>query len=210
MSDLDRYLLHTEVPEVISRRHWVSLTRVTLIFLGALSFSLFVLTFLSRAAVFESIGVLGVLASAAWYAWMVGDWYVERFVITDKRVLLITGLLTKRVAIMPLSKVTDLTFERSLMGRLLGYGMFVMESAGQHQALSRIGYLPSPDALYHQVSMLLFGPDTVRPQDRSSARGADYRAPGRDSGSGSRPPAGLAPPRHPAMSDQSTKPIPRL
>jgi hypothetical protein len=66
------------------------------------------------------------------------------------------------VAIMPLSKVTDMTYERTLFGRILGYGVFVMESAGQDQALSRIGYLPSPDVLYHDVSALLFGPKLMR------------------------------------------------
>jgi hypothetical protein len=35
-----------------------------------------------------------------------------------------------------------------------------MESAGQNQALSRIDFLPEPDALYRDVSTLLFGPRT--------------------------------------------------
>ena len=46
---------------------------------------------------------------------------------------------------MPLSKVTDLTFQRSLRGRLLGCGTFIVESAGQIQALNRIYYVPRPE-----------------------------------------------------------------
>jgi hypothetical protein len=42
-------------------------------------------------------------------------------------------------------------------GQILGYGVFIVESAGQDQALSRIAYLPHPDELYQQVSTLLFG-----------------------------------------------------
>lgn len=89
-------------------------------------------------------------------AWNWIEWYHGEVVVTDRRVLLIYGMLTRRVGIMPLSKVTDLTYERTLFGRILGYGAFVIESAGQHQAFSRIEYLPAPDKLYHEVSLLLF------------------------------------------------------
>jgi PH (Pleckstrin Homology) domain-containing protein len=63
------------------------------------------------------------------------------------------------LAVMPLAKVTDLTYERSPLGRLLGYGTFIMESAGQDQALSRVDFLRSPDQLYQRLSQELFGPD---------------------------------------------------
>jgi len=69
-------------------------------------------------------------------------WWIERIVITDKRVMLAQGFIVHRVGMMPLSKVTDLTFQRSLRGRLLGYGTVFVESAGQIQALNRIDYIP--------------------------------------------------------------------
>jgi hypothetical protein len=49
-----------------------------------------------------------------------------------------------------------------------------MESAGQHQAMSRIEYLPKPDLLYHEVSTLLFGPVSVLTIRRGSDTGSDY------------------------------------
>ena len=58
---------------------------------------------------------------------------------------------------MPLANATDLTYNRSATGMLLGYGEFVIESAGQDLALSRISYLPQPEKLYIQISELLFG-----------------------------------------------------
>jgi hypothetical protein len=58
---------------------------------------------------------------------------------------------------MPLGKVTDLTFRRSLSGRLFGYGTIVVESAGQIQALNRIDYLPRPEEIYEALSELVFG-----------------------------------------------------
>jgi uncharacterized membrane protein YdbT with pleckstrin-like domain len=162
MSDLDRYLLPTENAVVVVRRHWASQVRSATILIGCQLLGWFIVAFIGDVQLFSILGVAVLLGSLLWFAWVVGDWWVERFVITDKRVLLASGLLTKRVAIMPLSKVTDMTYERTLFGRILGYGVFVMESAGQDQALSRIGYLPSPDVLYHDVSALLFGPKLMR------------------------------------------------
>jgi uncharacterized membrane protein YdbT with pleckstrin-like domain len=84
-------------------------------------------------------------------------WWIERIVITDKRVMLAQGFLVHKIAMMPLTKVTDLTFERSIRGRLLGYGTLIVESAGQIQALNRIDYIPRPEEVYEALSELVFG-----------------------------------------------------
>ena len=84
-------------------------------------------------------------------------WWIERIVITDKRVMLAEGFIVHKVGMMPLSKVTDLTFERSIGGRMLGYGTMVVESAGQIQALNRIDYMPRPEEVYEALSELVFG-----------------------------------------------------
>ena len=87
------------------------------------------------------------------------EWLEEYFVVTSKRMLLATGVLTKRVNMMPLSKVTDMRFERSATGRMFGYGKFVVESAGQDQALREVDHLPYPEQLYLEVCGLIFKPD---------------------------------------------------
>ncbi len=161
MSEHDKYLIRTERAVVVTRRHWASLGKVGASCAGVLLLAMLVLIYLSDQQYFAIVGVLLLVGSTGWFALAWWIWSTEEFVITDKRVLLISGLVTRRVAIMPLSKVTDLTYERSVMGRLLGFGVFVMESAGQHQALSRIEYLPRPDRLYQDVSTLLFGPDSA-------------------------------------------------
>jgi membrane protein YdbS with pleckstrin-like domain len=161
MKDLDKYLIASERAVAASRRHWVSLAKV-----GAGTGVVFLVGLLMVLALgdeqfFAVIGVLALLGALGWFGFAWWFWATEEFVITDKRVLLVSGVITRRVATMPLTKVTDLTYERSILGRFLGYGAFVMESAGQHQAMSRIEYLPRPDRLYHEVSTLLFGPDSV-------------------------------------------------
>jgi Bacterial PH domain len=56
---------------------------------------------------------------------------------------------------MPLVKITDMTYQRTVLGRLLGYGDLVLESAGQHQAFDSIRHLPHPDHFYKMVTELV-------------------------------------------------------
>jgi len=90
------------------------------------------------------------------FVWKVAEWSVDYFVVTSQRMLLTTGLVTRRVAMMPLTKVTDMSFQRSLLGRMLGYGEFVMESAGQDQALRTVPFIPYPETLYLEVCQMIF------------------------------------------------------
>ena len=84
------------------------------------------------------------------------EWAETYFVVTSQRFLLATGIVTRKVNMMPLAKVTDMSFQRSAMGRILGYGEFIIESAGQDQALNRVDHIPYPEQLYLEVCGLIF------------------------------------------------------
>ena len=86
----------------------------------------------------------------------VWEWVETYFVVTSQRFLLASGIVTRKVNMMPLAKVTDMSFQRSATGRLLGYGEFILESAGQDQALTNVDYLPYPEQLYLEVCGLIF------------------------------------------------------
>jgi hypothetical protein len=47
---------------------------------------------------------------------------------------------------MPLTKVTDMSFQRSTLGRILGYGEFILESAGRTRRCATSIHLPYPGA----------------------------------------------------------------
>ena len=107
----------------------------------------------------------GIVLLVIWILWgvlllnlavKVWEWAVTYFVVTSQRFVLTTGVITRNVNMMPLPKVTDMTFQRSAMGRLLGYGKFILESAGQDQALTNVDYLPYPEQLYLEVCGLIF------------------------------------------------------
>jgi len=88
--------------------------------------------------------------------WKIFNWAVDYFVVTSERLLYITGFLTRKAAMMPMNKVTDMSFQRSFPGRLMGYGEFIIESAGQNQALDRVRFIPYPEQLYLLVCGMLF------------------------------------------------------
>jgi len=98
--------------------------------------------------------------------WKVIDWSLNYFVITSERLLLAQGFILRRVDMMPLVKVTDMSFRRDLKGQLLGYGEFVVESAGQDQALRNVNYLPYPEQLYLEVCGLVFKEQDRELEDR--------------------------------------------
>lgn len=154
---ITQYLIPSERHAIEVRHHWAYLGAAILATIGFWIGGLIALALTIDLPILRAMCVFFLLFSLCWLAWQITEWWYERFVVTDRRVLMLTGVLTRKVAVMPLAKVTDLTYERSIAGRLLGYGSFIIESAGQQQALRRIRFLPEPLALYHEVSSLLFG-----------------------------------------------------
>ncbi|MFI0420374.1 PH domain-containing protein [Spongiactinospora rosea] len=157
-SSVNRYLLPHENQVIMVRRHPAILLRpVAEVFGGLILAGL-----LSRWFGGSAGGQALVVVWWAWllllirFVWKVAEWSVDYFVVTSQRMLLTYGLITRKVAMMPLGKVTDMSFQRSVLGRMLGYGEFVLESAGQDQALSTVNYLPYPETLYLEVCQMLF------------------------------------------------------
>lgn len=101
------------------------------------------------------LGVMG------WVAWKVAYWHFERFILTNKRVMVVHGIITRHVAMMPLERVTDMKYEQTPLGRILNYGTFVLESAGQDQALREVAQLPNPNELYLRVVEEMYEPAAV-------------------------------------------------
>lgn len=67
------------------------------------------------------------------------------FVITNMRVFRATGVFSSSIATMPISRILDITVNKPALGRILGYGHFVFESAAQAQGLRDIRYIGDPD-----------------------------------------------------------------
>lgn len=157
------YLLPGEKVVVFTRRHWSIVAEPV----ASAVLALVVVIGISVSAPAQSIqrGV-----DLLWWAWfaLVGraafrlwEWRRDHFVATDRRLLLIYGLFVRKIAMMPLQKVTDLSYHRGIWGRLLGYGTFVLESAGADQALRELRYVDRPDQTYRAIMAQIF----ARPGD---------------------------------------------
>ena len=128
------------------------------------------------ALVLLGLGIAGLLSNyvahgngtailVIWLAWVVllgwlglkiWDWAVNYFVVTSQRLILAKGVIVRNVGMLPLAKVTDMSFRRTSIGRILGYGEFIVESAGQDQALRNVRFIPYPEQLYLEVCGLIF------------------------------------------------------
>ena len=156
--DPDEYLLPTERRVIRVRRHWTYVSWDVFEAVALLAVAVMLSYLLPDGAwLFQNVLWYAALLVVLRFAYVVVDWWVERIMVTDKRFMLITGVFVTKVAMMPITKVTDLTYERSSLGRTLGYGTLIVESAGQIQALNRIEYLPKPEEVYDAISELVFG-----------------------------------------------------
>ncbi len=157
-----KYLLPAERVVVVQRRHYAAMALPLAIFFGGFAFALFLdIALPTSSAGARDLIWLAWSASCFYLAWALLSWWFDRFVITNKRVMLVHGVILRQIDMMPMGKVTDMRYERSVPGRLLGYGAFIMESAGQDQALSRVAFISQPDWLYREICTMLFTPDLV-------------------------------------------------
>jgi membrane protein YdbS with pleckstrin-like domain len=158
-AEVNRYLLPQELDQrVISvRRHPAVLIGPIIYALAGLVLALVLSGTVLRKThtVIYAVWVIWVLLVLN-LLWAAINWAVDYFVVTSHRMLLTTGLLTRKVDMMPLGKVTDMSFQRSFGGRIFGYGEFVVESAGQEQALRNVTFLPYPERLYRDVCDMLW------------------------------------------------------
>jgi membrane protein YdbS with pleckstrin-like domain len=158
-----RYLFPTERYRGEWKRHWIHLSGPLAIGAGATVLLGYLAGYLTRVNIngMVTAAVLIWLAVIGWVAWRVFDWYFDRFILTNKRVMVVNGIVTRKVAMMPLLRVTDMKYTQSPLGRTLNYGTFVLESAGQDQALREIKHLPNPNELYLRVVEEMYEPQAV-------------------------------------------------
>ena len=155
-ASVNRYLLPHERQVITVHQHPAVLIRPVVFLLAGLALAGW-LTATIRHNQDVIIAVWVLLAILLF--WVIGkivDWVMNYFVVTSQRMLLAQGILVRKVNMMPLTKVTDMSFQRSPLGQILGYGEFIVESAGQDQALSHVTYLPYPEQLYLEVCGLIF------------------------------------------------------
>ena len=120
---------------------------------------------LIAVAVLSFLGLSAHALEIAWSIWVIVflygmlrtlGWFTSYFVVTSERIILIKGFFRSDVAMLPLPAAARLRFRRSVAGRLLGYGQFILHDAGGGRGQLRVNFLPYPEQLYIEVLGLLF------------------------------------------------------
>ena len=68
------------------------------------------------------IVAVGLIVSLAWLGRHYWSWYAQDYIVTNRRVLKVEGIINKRSADSSLEKINDAVLEQNLFGRIFGYG----------------------------------------------------------------------------------------
>lgn len=129
----------------------------------------FLFTFLGLLAALlfstGSIRVHGLGLGLIWLAWIViflrliwkcFDWTVGYFVVTNERIMQVSGVLRRRIKAIWLAQVTGITLKRSVLGEICGYAELIFHSPCPDAALLSLDYAPYPTQLESDLRELVF------------------------------------------------------
>jgi hypothetical protein len=106
------------------RQHWlVILPRLVL--WGAVSALIFLITVVLAAAILDGLALV-LLLGLLFPFWRIAvdllNWWNEQYVITNRRVIQLEGIINKHSIDSSLEKVNDVVLKQSALGRILNYG----------------------------------------------------------------------------------------
>jgi uncharacterized membrane protein YdbT with pleckstrin-like domain len=99
------------------------------------------------------VAVVAVALLIWWLLLPVLVWRTTVYELTTRRMRLRDGILTRNGRDIPLSRITDVSFRKGVLDRLLGCGTLVVESAGEHSelALTEIPHVEKVSSLLFQL-----------------------------------------------------------
>jgi uncharacterized membrane protein YdbT with pleckstrin-like domain len=116
------------------RPHWRRVVLpivVLLVVIGLASYGWFALPSGSARQPLRDVILAAALVIIVW--WTVRPllrWLTTRYVVTNRRVLMRNGVFSRTGRDVPLTRVNDVSFSRTVVERLIGSGTLTIESAG--------------------------------------------------------------------------------
>jgi membrane protein YdbS with pleckstrin-like domain len=99
------------------------------------------------------IGLIIAAVTIAWAGWLVVkyfQWRMTYFVVTSRRVIYRTGVISKRGVEIPLERINNINFHQRLIDRVIGAGDLDIESAGR-DGQSHFDFIRHPDGVQHEI-----------------------------------------------------------
>ncbi len=120
-------------------QHWKTVLR-PLVILAATVVALLVLLLLvsavrDAAAARLALGTVALVIVILFVAIPLLRWRTTSYELTNRRLRLRAGILTRSGRDFPLTRISDVSFQQGLLDRLLGCGRLVVESPGEHGQL---------------------------------------------------------------------------
>jgi uncharacterized membrane protein YdbT with pleckstrin-like domain len=78
------------------------------------------------------LAAVAILALMLWLMVPVLRWRTTTYELTTRRLRMREGIVTRHGRDIPLARITDVSFAKGLLDRLLGSGRLVVESPGEH------------------------------------------------------------------------------
>ncbi len=88
-------------------------------------------------------------------------WRTTRFVLTTRRVIVRTGILGRTGRDVPLHRINDVSYQHSLLERIVGCGTLTVESAGERGRLV-LTDLPDIEGIHRELYRLMEAADARR------------------------------------------------
>jgi hypothetical protein len=104
-------------------------------------------------------GLILLLLSFLYACVQVLTWSVRWLIVSRRRVLYASYLRSRPTATRPLRRISDVTFQESTVGRLLGYGSIRFEPVSYDQEPFQLAFVPYAAALSEQGNLLLSAKD---------------------------------------------------
>ncbi|MBK9696084.1 MAG: PH domain-containing protein [Propionibacteriaceae bacterium] len=111
--------------------------------------------------------VLVVLVFLTWVVWPFLRWLTTTYTLTTRRIISRRGIINQTGHDLPLSRINNVAYERSLTDRILGCGTLVLTTAAEEPVT--LSDIPDIERVHVVMTELLFGTEhqpAVEPPDR--------------------------------------------
>jgi hypothetical protein len=169
---VNKYLLPREVPVATVRKHPGALVVSMADAVGAVAIAVALTGTVAHSSSFNLVIWVPTAFLGAQFLWTAIGWPVNYFVVTNERVLLLSGFFPRKVRMIPLGQLVSMTYERSFAGRLLGFGKFIDASGGRDRVIFE--HVPYPEQLYLLICGMLFPAGVDEDDDDHGHRGDDW------------------------------------
>jgi uncharacterized membrane protein YdbT with pleckstrin-like domain len=136
--------------------HWITLVKslvvpaVLLVVVAVADFTILGPDFYYTPNVRKLLSLAVIALAILWFIVVWIRWRSISYTLTDQRITIEAGVLSRQQKVIPIDRVQDCTTRQSIFGRLIGYGRVEIDAAGA-QGAEVLDHLPRPGEFRDQV-----------------------------------------------------------